>query len=341
MPIVVPTIDLSNQPILTSGSVGATVIDTILVVEHAARRCGKTPSTLSAENLDTARTNLHFILSALSNRGINLWAVDQCDLSLQTGKATYPLPVGTESILNAVYRTVSRSTGTAVLSGFDNCSTTFQDQIKIQSVGFKLNVALTTTFVLDYSLDGTTWIQCALYEDTVLAAGWHWYTLDPAVVCKAFRVRDTVNTTFTVTDMICASDSRDIPIQPMNRDTYTGLPNKTSPGRPNSYFFDKLIVSELVLHPVPTDDTGQVLLYRQRRIQDVGGLAEKLEIPERWFESIIWSLAKNLAFELDGVDPTRITLCIQQAQAALEDAELGESDQAPMFIVPNIRGYTA
>lgn len=343
MAIVVPNIPLPDgNPVYSSGTVGNTVIDTILVVEHACRRCGKSPSLLTPENLDTAKNNLHFLLSALSNRGVNLWAVGEETLSLEAYRGRYTLPVGTENLLNLQYRISSRlAASSTVLTGLPFCQLAFATALQANVFGFKTGSAISGRFTIEYSQNGTVWTEFRQLGTVTFEAGWHWYSMDPALTFLTIRLRDLDDNPLTLADMMTSNGYSDRPLYGYNRDEWTNLPDKTTPGVPAQFYFDKLINPSLILWPVPIDDTARIVMWRQRRIQDVGSLAEKLEIPERWFESIIWSLAKNMAFELEGVTPDRITLCIQQASDALRDAELGESDQGPLRIQPNISGYTA
>lgn len=338
MTIVVPTTSFTTPTAETSGTVGATFIDTVQVIEHAARRCGKQPSSLTPENLDMARNNLHLILSKLSNRGVNLWAVDEFQLSTVAGKSSYVLPTGTESILNIVKRTIDRVESTPAY-GASSHGVLFE-LTPVRTFAFKLVAPLIARIQLEYFLEGI-WVKYEDLEDVNLAPGWHWYTLNPAIACEGFRIRETSEKVLVAADMLVSLSDRDAPMSPMNRDTYTALPDKGSLGEPNNYFFDKQINPAINLWPVPNHDLYRLVLWRQRRIHDVGSFSQKLEIPERWFECVIWSLAKNMAFELPDVTELRINLCVTQEIAALQDAELGESDAAPMFMLPNIRGYTA
>jgi len=96
----------------TSGTVGNTVINTAKLLEKAIRRCGLSPQALTPETVETAREDLFMLLLSLSNRGLNLWCIDKKLLALNVGQGTYTLPVGTQSILNAMISTHTRVTGT-------------------------------------------------------------------------------------------------------------------------------------------------------------------------------------------------------------------------------------
>lgn len=342
MPTVVPSTPFPvDDSTGTSGTVGQTFIDTVQLIEHACRRCLKNPALLTPEQLDTARNNLYFILCALSNRGINLWAVDETILSLVANQAGYQLPAGTESIINIAFREIKRmDLSSTVLSGLPVCSATLTVPDLVKMVGFKFADTVSSRFIVEYTADGIQWQTAFNYNDVSMVGGWHWLTFDPPVQAQSVRLRDTTGAPLALVDMLLCKEYRDVPLSNMNRDSYTGLTNKLQNGTPLNYNFEKLLMPKLMLWPVPIKDSDVIVVWRQRRVQDVGELAQRLEVPDRWFESIIWSLAKNLSFELPDITPERIQLIIAQAADALRDAELGESDGAPMYIAPNISGYT-
>lgn len=329
-------------PILSSGEVGTTVIETITVVEHAVRRCGQQVNALTAEQLETAKSNLHFILASLSNRGVNLWAVDRQLVPLVHGQSAYTLPTGTEKIVNIMYRTNRELPSVSkILGGLPSCSVVMEQVQEFNLVGFKLPAEFNGRLVMEYVDAFNNWTPYRNFDDISLASGWHWYAFDPGLKSNGFRIRDTEDRTLKVDDLILCDSSTDRDITRLNRDQYTAIPDKMRKGKPNAFFFDKQIESRIVLWPVPEDEKAQLIIWRLRRIHDVGTLAQKLEVPDRWFEAIIWALAKNLSFELPGVAQDRIQMCIGMAKSSLEDAELGESDQAPIYIQPDISGYTS
>lgn len=84
----------------TSGVVGGTRISVTRIIEKALRRCGLSPTSNTAETMETAREDLFMLLMSLSNRGLNLWCIDRQDIQLQAGQATYTLPTGTLAVLN-------------------------------------------------------------------------------------------------------------------------------------------------------------------------------------------------------------------------------------------------
>lgn len=75
------------------------------IIEEAFERCGAELRT--GYDLRTARRSLNLLFTDWSNRGINLWTVEQGSLPLVAGTATYSLPSDTVDLLEHVIRTGS------------------------------------------------------------------------------------------------------------------------------------------------------------------------------------------------------------------------------------------
>ena len=73
------------------------------LIEEAFERCGKESRT--GYDFRTARRSLNFLLTEWANRGINLWTVEQGQITLIQGQTTYDLPVDTVDLLEHVIRT--------------------------------------------------------------------------------------------------------------------------------------------------------------------------------------------------------------------------------------------
>lgn len=325
----------------TSGSVATTVIDTALVIDHAVRRVGLSPSTLVPEDLDSARNNLYLILSSISNRGINLWCIDRQLIALYQNQKTYSLPVGTIDVTEANYRTPNQLTYNSTIST-NSWLLTFAVDSPVTTVGVLFSAAGPVNLIYECSEDGITWTTVKSSGSLLVVSGqWLWLDIDPALSRLNFRIRELTSGVVNFTQVIVASTSYEIPIERYSRDQYESLPNKDFSSRPLNYLYDKQLTPVMTFWPVPNDTMSLISVKRTRQVQDVGSLSQKLEVPERWFEAIIWLLSKNLSFELKGVDADRIQLCIQMADRYLNEAEDGETDSSPFFIAPNLRGYTA
>lgn len=153
--------------------------------------------------------------------------------------------------------------------------------------------------------------------------------------------------TIDVLNMVLSSptsspgDYSDIPVMPMNRDDYANQPRKSfQSATPVNYYFEKLVDPKITLWPVPSDAAKHLTIYRYRQIQDIGEFVDELELPARWGEAIIWQLALRLTFEMPEVSKERMAAVQQMAATMVIEAEGNETDNAPTYIAPNIRGYT-
>lgn len=88
----------------TSGTVGLTQYPVNKIIEQSLRRCGVATGAINAEMMQTGRDNLFLMLSAWSNRGINLWRIKRQIVALLDGVKTYTLPVGTVDLVNLNFK---------------------------------------------------------------------------------------------------------------------------------------------------------------------------------------------------------------------------------------------
>jgi len=86
----------------TSGTT-AFNLDLNQLVEEAFERCGAELRT--GYDLRTARRSLNLLTIEWSNRGINLWTVEEASFPMVQGTGTYDLPTDTIDILDFVIRT--------------------------------------------------------------------------------------------------------------------------------------------------------------------------------------------------------------------------------------------
>lgn len=345
----------------TSGTVGTTVINTSKILEKAIRRVGLAPQMLTPETIATAQEDLYLLLLSLSSRGINLWCVDQIFIPLRDSIATYTLPVGTQNLMNVVY-----SPGTVVYPPRDTStvtvatgSTIFGDDYfpgewmtlelplaqTVSQIGLTLPGAECTSFKLQGSDDGISWTTLLEVIGNYQPLRYNWFEVSSDTSYLHYRkvYPRTSGSTPSETDFdLVDGIRRDLPLTPLNHDDYMQLPSKfTRSAVPTSFYYEKLIVPQMSIWPVPPADDGYMTILRTRQVQDIGSLTQELEIPARWLESITWQLAVRLAFELPGVDPARRAEVVQMSRSMIVEVEGDETDNSPTYFSPNIRAYTA
>ena len=88
---------------MTTSGTASFNLDLSNIVEEAFERCGK--ELRSGYDLRTARRSLNLLTVEWSNRGVNLWTIEQGELALNMNQIAYDLPVDTIDLLEHVTRT--------------------------------------------------------------------------------------------------------------------------------------------------------------------------------------------------------------------------------------------
>jgi hypothetical protein len=80
------------------------------LIDEAFERARIDPATITVYQQFSARRSLNAILTDWSNKGINLWTVEQRTLTLVAGTASYTLPAEVIDVLEAVLRRSGKDT---------------------------------------------------------------------------------------------------------------------------------------------------------------------------------------------------------------------------------------
>ena len=326
-----------------SGTVSMTVFNTRKVIDHAYRRCRIPPEGISSEQIDFALDTLYLVLSMLANRGLQLWCIERYLMPLYEAQGLITMPNGIVDILNTNLRTIEvvneNTTDTTTSTTY---TTIFPAQTQVTVIGIEWSGA-STSYALETSNNGTTWTTLSTQDNPNTTAGMvTWVDVQGSLATTYFRVRATTGV-LNQTQVILANTPNEIPMARLNRDDYVNLPNKTFEGRPLQFWCDRQLNNPvLYLWPVPSAQfvTAQVVVWVKRYIMDVGTMTQEIEVPQRWYDSIVYVLAARLAEETPTVDPQMIAILDQKAQRALLESENEERDNSPIYLTPNIAVYT-
>lgn len=326
-----------------SGTVSMTVFNTRKVIDHAYRRCRIPPEGISSEQIDFALDTLYLVLSMLANRGLQLWCIERYLMPLYEAQGLITMPNGIVDILNTNLRTIEvvneNTTDTTTSTTY---TTIFPAQTQVTVIGIEWSGA-STSYALETSNNGTTWTTLSTQDNPNATAGMvTWVDVQGSLATTYFRVRATTGV-LNQTQVIFANTPNEIPMARLNRDDYVNLPNKTFEGRPLQFWCDRQLNNPvLYLWPVPSAQfvTAQVVVWVKRYIMDVGTMTQEIEVPQRWYDSIVYVLAARLAEETPTVDPQMIAILDQKAQRALLESENEERDNSPIYLTPNIAVYT-
>ena len=88
---------------MTTSGLSTFNLDLNNIIEEAFERAGA--ELRSGYDFRTARRSLNLLTVEWSNRGINLWTIEQGSIAMVQGQITYPLPVDTIDLLDHVIRT--------------------------------------------------------------------------------------------------------------------------------------------------------------------------------------------------------------------------------------------
>jgi len=351
-----------------SNTVGKTQVNVAQMIEYAFREAGKTAEEQTPEYINAAKQALFYILQSLSNRGVDLWAVNTIMVGALQAQTVIDMPAGTVEVLEANWRYIQTPQASGYLptdnvtspAAFDYSLAThatstvgenwfgayFQGGQIITQVGFNAYVVgggtTTYNFVYETSTDGINWTTAQTLPATTLSdKGWAYFQIDLTPSQTYVRLRETVNPTFSVRQIAFSYVQQDIPLARLNRDTYFALPNKQFQSqRSLQYWYNKGVTQSLNLWPIPNNDFQCFQFVLETQLQDVGALGNQLYVPNRWMNGIQSMLSHRMAMQLPGVDLQRITYLDQMAQRNLLDAENSEEDKAPIYFQPNISYYT-
>jgi len=349
-----------------SETIGQTVTKVQTLIDKGARRSGKLAEELTSEQIVSARQSLFFLLSNLSNIGIQYWAINKKVFGLKADQYVYELPAGSIDALNVLYRKMSRPTGGyaassgQVANAFDGDVNTINVQtapngnlsinygtnnlIYAGSIGILPGVSGNFNILLETSTDGVIW---TLLRDTGVTIWvdneWLWYDIEPGVSAQWYRMRETGGNTLQVREFYVGNNSTEIPMARLNRDDYTSLPNKNfTANQPFQYWFNRTVPRpQITLWPVPSDPFIQMTVWYSRQVMDVSDLYGALEVPDRWLLAVQSMLAHQMSLELPGVPLERIAYLEGQSIKYLNEAEQEERDKSPIYFAPNISVYTA
>jgi len=323
-----------------SNTISQTTFNTRKVVDHAFRRCRISAQRVTAEMQDIATDLLYLLLSEIASVKTPSWCIEKLILPFYEGQPDVTLPVGTEGVLNVNYRTLLQQVGEETITSTKYEVDFFGEDIVVSNVGIKWSGA-SVPVTLYVSDDGSSWTEVGEITETASAGEWVWYDIIPAYAHQYFKLETA--TTFNYHTIFLGNTPTEIPFGVLNRDTYTAQSNKVFNGRPTTYWFQRERDNPILhLWPAPNAQAeyAQLIVWRHRQIMDVGTLQQELDIPQRWYEAIVASLAAKLAQEIDIVEPTLMPTLTQMSALAMRTAWDGDNDGSPSTIQPYIAPYT-
>lgn len=292
------------------------------LIEEAFERCGKELRT--GYDFRTARRSLNLLTVEWSNRGINLWTIEQGAIPMVTGQAVYPLPINTIDLLDQVVR--------------QNNGTTNQIDININRISESTYSTIPNKLTQGRPIQ--VWINRQSGASNATGV-----TLNGAI--------NSTTTTITVSSTANLASSGFIQIdneiisypnisgnQLLN--CARGQNNTTAASHLTGAAVTVLNLPSINVWPTPNSPGDQYtfVYWRLRRIQDGGDGVNTQDIPFRFLNCMVAGLAYYLSVKLPDVPQERIMGLKQDYEQQFQLAADEDREKASIRFVPRNMSYT-
>ncbi len=130
----------------------------------------------------------------------------------------------------------------------------------------------------------------------------------------------------------------DIPLFPLSRNDYAALSNKSTPGRPTTFWLDRIVPPTFTVWPVPPEGSFySFAAYRMREFQDANPVnGQGIDAPRRMWRAFVAALTADLA---EIYQPAMWAAKVQAAETAWSRASAADVERATTRILPLFQAY--
>ena len=288
------------------------------IVEEAFERAGSELRT--GYDLRTARRSLNLLFADWSNRGINMWTMDQGTITLVQGQSTYALPSDTVDLLEQVIRTQANSASN-------------QSDLTITRISVSTYATLPNKLTQGRPIQ--VWVQRQDAQNSPTG-----YTVASAV--------SATDTTITLSSTVGLSasgfvliDSETIFYQYISGNTLNtcarGQNNTTATTHSVGAAVTVQRLPAVTVWPIPDGSQTYTFAYwRLRRSQDAGNGVNVMDVPFRFLPAMVAGLAYYLVVKLPVQPDTaaRVMLLKQQYDEAWQLASEEDREKAAVRFIP-------
>jgi hypothetical protein len=291
------------------------------LVEEAFERAGLELRT--GYDLRTARRSLNLMTIEWANRGINLWTIEQGQIPMVTGQASYPFPVDTIDLLDQVIR--------------QNAGTTNQIDINISRISESTYMTLPNKLTQGRPIQ--VWINRQSGQSNPTTA-----LLDGTI--------SAIDTTITLTSTADVATNGFIKID--NETIYysnvsgnqllncaRGQNDTTAAAHTTGAAIVNQNLPSINVWPTPNAPGNQYMFvyYRLRRVQDAGTGATEQDIPFRFLPCMVAGLAYYIAMKKPEVPGDRVLALKAAYEEQFQLAADEDREKASIRFVPREMFY--
>jgi hypothetical protein len=293
------------------------------IAEEAYERCGIEIRT--GYDLRTARRSMNLMLIEWSNRGINLWTVEQGQIPMVTGQGLYPLPVDTVDLMDMVIRQ-------------NNASTSNQIDINISRIAEPTYMSIPNKLTTGRPIQVYINRQSGMDNATALTLNGNISATDTTITLSSTNGLPT--TGFIKIDNETISYVNVNGNQLVN--CYRGQNGTTAAPHLTGAAITRQNLPCINVWPTPNPPGDQYtfVYYRLRRMQDAGdGGSYEQDMPFRLVNAAVAGLAYYLSMKKPEVTPDRIMMLKQDYEQQWDLASSEDRDKAPIRFVPRNMFY--
>jgi hypothetical protein len=313
---------------MTTSGTTAFNLDLNDLIEEAFERCGLELRT--GYDFRTARRSLNLLTVEWANRGINLWTVEQGQITMNTGQAIYALPNNTIDLLDQVIRQYSGSSSNQIDINISRISEStystipnkltqgrpIQVWINRQSGQSSVTASTLSTTITD------TDSSISLSDVTVLPAAGFIKLDNELISYNTLTLNSTSGTAGVLTNL--------------GRGQQGTIPAAHTAGA----IVTISNVPSINVWPSPNAGGGYTFVYwRMRRVQDAGIGVTDQDIPFRFIPCMVAGLAYYISMKKPEVSPDRVLMLKTDYEQQFQLAADEDREKAPLRFVPRNMFY--
>ena len=267
--------------------------------------------SLSGDMFNKGKRALNIMLKAWENQGLHLWTYEEGTLFLEVGRSEYPFGDSDVHVANTFYQTdldADEASGQTVLSVTSTANMTNGNPIGIVLDDNTLFWSTISSFVTNDTVTIGDALTGAAASGNVV---YHYPdTFKPvarlATGRQAVRRRE--------------SEGYEVPINNLSREDYQNLPNKNQNGTVIQTYYSRLQpTGTMFCWNAPVSAEPLLRFSYERRIQIMDESTDTFDLPEQWYEAVVYNLAERLIPKYS-CTPDRAMLIRDMAKSSLDNA---------------------
>ena len=306
---------------MTTNGATAFNLDLNDLVEEAFERAGLELRT--GYDMRTARRSLNLLTIEWANRGINLWTIEQGQIPMVTGQASYPFPNDTIDLLDQVIRQNNGTTNQIDINISRISESTYSTLPNKLAQGRPIQVWINrqtgqtnpTTALLTANVSSTA-TTINVSDATVLASNGFINLGTETIYYANVNGNQLINCARAQNGTTATSHLTATVVYTSNLPSINVWPTPNSPG--SQYMF---------------------VYWRLRRLQDAGTGVTEQDIPFRFLPCMVAGLAYYIAMKKPEVDPNRVMSLKADYEQQFQLAADEDREKASIRFVPREMFY--